>query len=147
VSDEERRIHRNTLLEHAAAGWYALDLRRALQPTGRRELVDELERLERSPDISHVVSSWSPPPRNPRAPALTVPNLRASHEGARPLHSIWNQFRKSTSRSRIQPFRVQPSESEPSCDGSRLVEGEHEFELAGFPADRPLPPSFALQAG
>jgi hypothetical protein len=33
------------------------------------------------------------------------------------------------------------------CDGSRLVEREHEFELAGFSADRPLPPSFTLQAG
>lgn len=34
-----------------------------------------------------------------------------------------------------------------SGDASRLVEREHDFELAGFSADRPLPPKFTLQAG
>jgi hypothetical protein len=47
LSDEERRIHRNTLLENAAAGWYGAELRRrAHQPEGLRQLVDELECLE-----------------------------------------------------------------------------------------------------
>ena len=46
-SDEARRIHRNTLLENAAAGRYGAALRgRALQRDGLRQLVDELERLE-----------------------------------------------------------------------------------------------------
>lgn len=34
-----------------------------------------------------------------------------------------------------------------SSDASRLVEREHDFELAGFSTDRPLPPKFTLQAG
>jgi hypothetical protein len=34
-----------------------------------------------------------------------------------------------------------------SSDASRLVEREHDFELAGFSADRALPPKFTLQAG
>jgi hypothetical protein len=34
-----------------------------------------------------------------------------------------------------------------SSDASRLVEREHDFELARFSADRPLPPKFTLQAG
>ena len=47
VSDEERRIHRNTLLENAAAGWYGAEFRRRThQPEGLRQLADELEALE-----------------------------------------------------------------------------------------------------
>lgn len=54
VSDEERRIHRNTLLENAAAGWYGPEFRRtATHGSGLRELVDELERLEASGTLSH----------------------------------------------------------------------------------------------
>lgn len=46
---EERRIHRNTLLENAAAGWYGAELRRAATAReGLRELVDKLEQLEGS---------------------------------------------------------------------------------------------------
>jgi hypothetical protein len=47
ISDEERRVHRNTLLENAIAGWYGAELRRtARRGVGLRELADELERLE-----------------------------------------------------------------------------------------------------
>ena len=47
VSDEARRIHRNTLLENAAAGWYGPEFRRAAASGEElRQLVDELERLE-----------------------------------------------------------------------------------------------------
>lgn len=47
VSDEERRIHRNTLIDNAAAGWYGAEFRRAaMSRQGLRELADELERLE-----------------------------------------------------------------------------------------------------
>jgi hypothetical protein len=46
-SDEARRIHRNTLLENAMAGWYGVELRRiALGREGLGALADELERLE-----------------------------------------------------------------------------------------------------
>jgi hypothetical protein len=46
-SEEARRIHRNTLIENAAAGWYGPEYRRRAKGTdGLRELVDELERLE-----------------------------------------------------------------------------------------------------
>ena len=49
VSDEDRRIHRNTLLENAAAGWYGAELRRAATAgEGLRQLVDELEQMERA---------------------------------------------------------------------------------------------------
>ena len=48
-SDEARRIHRNTLLENAAAGWYGAEFRRAATSRqGLRDLADELERLESS---------------------------------------------------------------------------------------------------
>ncbi|HKY38416.1 MAG TPA: hypothetical protein VJN18_20880 [Polyangiaceae bacterium] len=47
VSDEERRIHRNTLLENAAAGWYGAEFRRAaVGADGLRELADKLETME-----------------------------------------------------------------------------------------------------
>lgn len=47
VSDEERRIHRNTLIDNAAAGWYGAECRRAATSgESLRELVNELERLE-----------------------------------------------------------------------------------------------------
>jgi hypothetical protein len=47
MSDEERRIHRNTLLENASAGWYGPELRRAaMSGAGLKELADELERLD-----------------------------------------------------------------------------------------------------
>jgi hypothetical protein len=47
VSDEDRRIHRNTLLENAVAGWYGPEFRRkATAADGLREFCDELERLE-----------------------------------------------------------------------------------------------------
>lgn len=46
-SEEARRIHRNTLLENAAAGWYGPGLRRqATAGNELRQLCDELERLE-----------------------------------------------------------------------------------------------------
>jgi hypothetical protein len=46
-SDEARRIHRNTLLENAAAGWYGAEFRRAaVSGDGLRELVDVLEHME-----------------------------------------------------------------------------------------------------
>ena len=45
--DEARRIHRNTLLENAAAGWYGPEIRRAARGGEQlRVLVNELERLE-----------------------------------------------------------------------------------------------------
>jgi predicted butyrate kinase (DUF1464 family) len=48
-NDEARRIHRNTLLENAAAGWYGAEFRRAaMAGDGLRELVDELEHMEAS---------------------------------------------------------------------------------------------------
>jgi hypothetical protein len=48
ASDEERRIHRNALLESAAVGWYGPELRRAALSGERlRELADELERMQR----------------------------------------------------------------------------------------------------
>jgi hypothetical protein len=47
MSDEERRIHRNTLLENASAGWYGAEFRRtAMSGNQLRALVDELECLE-----------------------------------------------------------------------------------------------------
>ena len=60
VSDEERRIHRNTLLENAAVGRYGLEFReRAQQQTGLRQLVDELERLERDGNLNGFRASQS----------------------------------------------------------------------------------------
>ncbi|HKY34595.1 MAG TPA: hypothetical protein VJN18_01540 [Polyangiaceae bacterium] len=48
ASDEERRVHRNTLLESASVGWYGPEFRRAALSGERlRELADELERMER----------------------------------------------------------------------------------------------------
>jgi hypothetical protein len=47
ASDEARRIHRNTLLENAAAGWYGAEFgKAATSGRGLRQLVNELERLE-----------------------------------------------------------------------------------------------------
>lgn len=57
-SDEARRIHRNTLLENAAAGWYGADLRRAATlREGLRELVDELARLETAGNLTRAVAA------------------------------------------------------------------------------------------
>ena len=47
ASEDERRIHRNALLESAAVGWYGPEVRRAaLRGERLRELADELERME-----------------------------------------------------------------------------------------------------
>ena len=47
VSDEERRIHRNTLVDNAEAGCYGAEFRRAaMSRQGLRELADELKRLK-----------------------------------------------------------------------------------------------------
>jgi hypothetical protein len=56
VSDEERRIHRNTLLENAMAGWYGSEFRRAAQ-SGKmlRELVDELEQREVQGKLAELI--------------------------------------------------------------------------------------------
>ena len=47
ASDEARRIHRNTLLENAATGWYGAEFRRlATRGSDLKGLADDLERLE-----------------------------------------------------------------------------------------------------
>ena len=52
VSGEERRIHRNTLLENAEAGRYGPDIRRAaLSMANLRQLADELEQREANGDL------------------------------------------------------------------------------------------------
>ena len=52
VSAEDRRIHRNTLLENAEAGRYGAEIRRAARSGVRlRELADELERREAAGEL------------------------------------------------------------------------------------------------
>ena len=76
-SDEERRIHRNTLLQNAEAGRYGAEIRRAaLSKENLRELADELEqreadgglhsaRLGRVPSIDGLAKAFSSStPRN-----------------------------------------------------------------------------------
>jgi len=76
VSDEERRIHRNTLLENAAAGWYGPELRRAsTQREGLRELVNTLEYLEESGQL--------PRRRGAQANATTEPDLSGGEAACR----------------------------------------------------------------
>ena len=51
-SGEERRIHRNTLLENAEAGRYGTEIRRAvLSEPNLKELADELEQREADGDL------------------------------------------------------------------------------------------------
>jgi len=51
-SGEERRIHRNTLLENAEAGRYGAEIRRAaLSEPSLKELADELEQREANGDL------------------------------------------------------------------------------------------------
>jgi hypothetical protein len=51
-SGEERRIHRNTLLENAEAGRYGAEIRRAaLSQPNLKELADELEQREADGDL------------------------------------------------------------------------------------------------
>jgi hypothetical protein len=60
LNDEERRVHRNTLLENAAAGRYGTTFQRAAQAGGQlRDLADELERLEQLEQLP----SWRLHPR------------------------------------------------------------------------------------
>jgi hypothetical protein len=52
ASGEDRRIHRNTLLENAEAGRYGAEIRRAARSgVHLRELADELERREAAGDL------------------------------------------------------------------------------------------------
>lgn len=52
ASGEDRRIHRNTLLENAVAGRYGAEIRRAARSGARlRELADELEQREAAGEL------------------------------------------------------------------------------------------------
>jgi hypothetical protein len=52
ASGDDRRIHRNTLLENAEAGRYGAEIRRAARSGVRlRELADELEQREAAGDL------------------------------------------------------------------------------------------------
>jgi hypothetical protein len=55
ASSEDRRIHRNTLLENAVAGRYGPEIRLAARRSARlRELVDDLEQRELAGDLQLV---------------------------------------------------------------------------------------------
>jgi hypothetical protein len=57
-NDEARRIHRNTLLENAAAGWYGPEFRKAAAGNeSLKPLADELERLESLGNLSRTRTS------------------------------------------------------------------------------------------
>ena len=76
-SGEERRIHRNTLLENAEAGRYGAEIRRAaLSRANLRELADELEQREADGDLHLTCLAGAPsldglmkvlPPSAPRS--------------------------------------------------------------------------------
>jgi hypothetical protein len=52
ASGEDRRIHRNTLLENAEGGRYGAEIRRSARSgVGLRELVDELEQREAAGEL------------------------------------------------------------------------------------------------
>ena len=58
---EERRFHRNTLLQNAEAGRYGAEIRRAaLSGPNLKELADELEQREADGDL-HLTRVAGPP--------------------------------------------------------------------------------------
>lgn len=69
ASGEDRRIHRNTLLENAEAGRYGAELRSAARSGVRlRELADELEQREAAGELR-----------------LSLPGVARAYPGSAPL--------------------------------------------------------------
>ena len=88
TSGEERRIHRNTLLENAEAGRYGAEIRRAaLSRPNLKQLADELEQREADGDLhlTRLADALSLDglmkglPRHYRAARTLSMTLRAMH--------------------------------------------------------------------
>jgi len=81
-SGEERRIHRNTLLENAEAGRYGLEIRRAaLSGPNLKELADELEQREANGDL-HLTSLAGAPSIDGLTKVLPAPAPRSQGRSA-----------------------------------------------------------------
>ena len=81
-SGEERRIHRNTLLENAEAGRYGAEIRRAaLSGPNLKELADELEQREANGDL-HLTSLAGAPSIDGLTKVLPAPAPRSQGRSA-----------------------------------------------------------------
>src|SRR6187431_2894845 len=82
ASGEERRIHRNTLLENAEAGRYGPEIRRAaLSRPNLKQLADELEQREADGDL-HLASLAGAPSIDGLTKVLPAPAPRSQGRSA-----------------------------------------------------------------
>jgi hypothetical protein len=82
-SEEGRRIHRNTLLENAAAGRYGAEIRRAaLNGAFLKELADELEQREAAGQLHLVRLAGRPGFAAPSPLATGSPGIARVHAGS-----------------------------------------------------------------